>query len=147
MRMHQLRDSGDSMRVGEKSVTSEFLLRDIITHYFFSNISYFSLLMSLVMIISCHSMSLPVAETRGGGEDVVLGEQEAAARGPVPACHRHRHQPGPAPITARHHQPPPITAHLAPCVPAAASSVARASSGRARGSMSCDGAGLCDTSA
>ena len=46
-------------------------------------------------------MSLPVAETRGGGEDVVLGEQEAAARGPVPACHRHRHQPGPGPITAR----------------------------------------------
>ena len=40
---------------------------------------------------------------------------------------------------------PPITAHLAPCVPAAASSVAIASSGRARGSMSCDGAGLCDT--
>ena len=45
-------------------------------------------------------MSLPVAETRGGGEDVVLGEQEAAARVPVPACHRDRHQPGPGPITA-----------------------------------------------
>ena len=95
------------MRVGEKSVTSEFLLRDIITLFF---LKYFLFLaihvtsISIVMIISCHSMSLPVAETRGGGEDVVLGEQEAAARGPVPACHRHRHQPGPAPITARHHQ-------------------------------------------
>ena len=91
------------MRVGEKSVTSEFLLRDIITLFF---LKYFLFLaihvtsISIVMIISCHSMSLPVAETRGGGEDVVLGEQEAAARGPVPACHRHRHQPGPGPITA-----------------------------------------------
>ena len=44
---------------------------------------------------------LPVAETRGGGEDVVLGEQQTPARGPVPACHRHPHQPGPAPITAQ----------------------------------------------
>ena len=44
MRIHQLRDSGDSMRVGEKSVTSEFLLRDIITLLF---LKYF-LFMSLV---------------------------------------------------------------------------------------------------
>ena len=56
MRIHQLRDSGDSMRVGEKSVTSEFLLRDIITLLF---LKYF---LFLAIDVTSHDNQLPQFE-------------------------------------------------------------------------------------
>ena len=56
MRMHQLKDSGDSMRVGEKSVTSEFLLRDIITLLF---LKYF---LFLAIDVTSHDNQLPQYE-------------------------------------------------------------------------------------